>query len=89
MASDSLQTLTRVLKDRDIAFDRVALGKAYDNPESRPAIDEWVEEYLGPETLLSKDEAALYIIRHRRSKHRLTLILGIHSLSRAGKQTVR
>jgi len=61
MAQDNLQAILQILRDRGIACDRYALEKAYNDPEHRPAIDEWVEEYLGPETLLSKDEATLQV----------------------------
>ena len=60
MADDHFNTLINVLRDRDIAFDRNALEAAYNDPESQEVIQEWIKEYLTPETLLTKDEAASY-----------------------------
>ena len=61
MTTDHFDRLLRALKDRDIAYDRSALEKAYNNPEKRPAIDIWIQEYLTPDTLLTKNEVALLV----------------------------
>ncbi|TVY30784.1 hypothetical protein LHYA1_G000367 [Lachnellula hyalina] len=60
MANILFDDLTKILCDRDIPFDRDAIRSALNDPESQTAIREWMEEYLAPETLLTKDEAALY-----------------------------
>ncbi|TVY87763.1 hypothetical protein LAWI1_G003175, partial [Lachnellula willkommii] len=60
MANALLDDLTKILRDRDIPFDRDAIKSALKDPESQTAIREWMKEYLAPETLLTKDEAALY-----------------------------
>lgn len=60
MANNSFESLVGVLRDRDIPFDRDALKAAFDDPESQGAIEAWLQEFISPETLLSKDEAALY-----------------------------
>jgi hypothetical protein len=59
MADDLFNVLTKMLRDRDIPFDRDAISSALSDAESQTAIREWMEEYLAPETLLTKDEAAL------------------------------
>lgn len=59
MANTLFDDLTKILRDRDIPFDRDAIKSALKDPESQTAIREWMEEYLAPETLLTKDEAAL------------------------------
>ncbi|KAH7416882.1 hypothetical protein BKA64DRAFT_691421 [Cadophora sp. MPI-SDFR-AT-0126] len=60
MAEDSLQVLVKALRDRDLPFDREAIKSAFADPETQTAVQAWVEEYLSPETLLTKDEANLY-----------------------------
>lgn len=59
MSDPSLSALLMVLRDRDVPYDRDALKSAFEDPESQTAIQAWMEEYLGPETLLTKEEAAL------------------------------
>jgi hypothetical protein len=59
MAEDSYQTLLSILRDREIPFDRDAIKAAFNDPESQAAIQAWMEEYLTPETLLTRDEVAL------------------------------
>jgi hypothetical protein len=58
MADDLFNELTKILRDRDIAYDRDAIKSALSDPDGQTAIREWME-YLAPETLLTKDEAAL------------------------------
>ncbi|EHK96979.1 hypothetical protein M7I_7304 [Glarea lozoyensis 74030] len=60
MSDKSLEELVKILLDRDIPFDRDELRSAFKAPESRKAIQEWMQEYLTPETLLTKEEADLY-----------------------------
>jgi hypothetical protein len=52
-----LDTLIQVLRDRDIPYDRTALEVSYKDGETGPVIQDWIREYLTPETLLTKDEA--------------------------------
>lgn len=59
MSENNFDKLIRVLRERDIQHDPNALKKAYNDPENRPGIDEWIQEYLTPDTLLTKDEATL------------------------------
>jgi len=49
--------LVRVLRDHDVPYDREGVRAAC--REGGDAVREWVEEVLGEETLLSKDEANL------------------------------
>ncbi|KUJ19137.1 uncharacterized protein LY89DRAFT_716730 [Mollisia scopiformis] len=60
MADALSSTLIRILRDRDIPYDREAIKAAFADKESQTAVQAWIEEYLSPETLLTKDEAALY-----------------------------
>lgn len=59
MADILSSTLTKVLRDRDIPYDRDAIKAALANSESQTALQAYTEEYLSPETLLTKDEATL------------------------------
>lgn len=59
MAEDALQILVKALRDHDLPCDREAIKSAFADPESKTTIQAWVEEYLSPETLLTKDEANL------------------------------
>lgn len=59
MSDDHLQILIKTLRDHDLPYDREELKAAFAQPESQAAIQEWIEEFLSPETVLSKDEANL------------------------------
>lgn len=59
MADVLYNDLTKILRDRDIPFDRDAIKSALSESESQTAVREWMEEYLAPETLLTKDEVTL------------------------------
>jgi len=59
MAEDSYQTLLSILRDRDVPHDRDAIKAAFNDPDNQTAIQTWIQEYLTPETLLTRDEAAL------------------------------
>ena len=61
MGNHSFDYLLEVLRDRDISYDRETLQAAFNDPESQTAIQDWIDEYLSPETLLTKEEAALYV----------------------------
>ncbi|CAG8951684.1 hypothetical protein HYFRA_00005484 [Hymenoscyphus fraxineus] len=60
MADKLFEELATILRDRDVPYDREALKSVCRDPENQTAIREWMDEYLTPETLLTKDEAALY-----------------------------
>lgn len=61
MAYNLFEDLVNILRDRDVPYDRDALKSACKDLESQTAIREWMEEYLTPETLLTKDEVAVYV----------------------------
>ncbi|TAQ87728.1 hypothetical protein B7494_g3962 [Chlorociboria aeruginascens] len=60
MGNISFESLLDILRSRDIPFDRDALQTAFEDPDSQTAIQEWVQEFLSEDTLLTKEEAALY-----------------------------
>ncbi|OWP07460.1 hypothetical protein B2J93_4989 [Marssonina coronariae] len=60
MAENSLHVLLEALRDHDLPHNREALESAIADPESQTAIQDWIQEYLSRDTLLSRDEAALY-----------------------------
>ncbi|PSS28396.1 hypothetical protein M430DRAFT_47402 [Amorphotheca resinae ATCC 22711] len=60
MADNSFNSLIEVLHSHGVQYDHDALKSAFDDPESQATIEAWVQEYLSPETLLTKDEATLY-----------------------------
>lgn len=55
----SLNSLLKVLRDRDIPYDRESIKSAFDNPESQSTILAWMQEFLSSETMLTKEEVAL------------------------------
>ena len=59
MADNSLNSLLEILRDRDIPYSRDAIKAAFEDPESRAAVQAWMQEYLSPDTLLTRDEAIL------------------------------
>ncbi|TQS34091.1 hypothetical protein Golomagni_05540 [Golovinomyces magnicellulatus] len=84
MAEATLKNVTRILREREISFDHDLLKTALKDAKSRSKIQEWVDEYLSPETLLTKDE-----LRHftnltetgeaeRLSKEDLSLVLDLN-----------
>ncbi|KAK5721970.1 hypothetical protein LTR15_006565 [Elasticomyces elasticus] len=56
MAPNEHRHLLRVLDERNISLDPDDIAKAFANDETRPAITSWVQEYLSPATLLTKEE---------------------------------
>jgi hypothetical protein len=59
MSNPSLDSVLEILRDRDVSYDRDAIKSAFEDPEGQTAIQAWIEEYLGSETLLTKEEALL------------------------------
>lgn len=57
MGEKLLDSLQEVLKRYDVPFD----PDAFTDPAAQAEIQSFVDEYLGPETLLTKEEAALYV----------------------------
>ncbi|POS86726.1 hypothetical protein EPUL_001394 [Erysiphe pulchra] len=58
MAEALFKQITKVLHDRDILYDPDALRSVI--ASNITILQEWVEEYLSPDTLLSKDEHRLF-----------------------------
>ncbi|CAD6445129.1 68fd6bcd-2cf8-44c9-b331-eb9a73437df8 [Sclerotinia trifoliorum] len=58
MEGGNFEFLLQILEDYGIPFDRNTIKSDYSrNPA---AVEAWISKYLGPETLLTKDEVALY-----------------------------
>jgi hypothetical protein len=64
MTDKPFDELIQILRDRDIPFDRDALKAAFRAPETRNAMQDWMKEFLTPATLLTKEEATLYVYLH-------------------------
>ncbi len=60
---DPLEHLLLVLRERDIPLSRDDVQWAFDAPNTKETVEEWVKEYLGVDTLLSKDELELCALR--------------------------
>jgi hypothetical protein len=58
--SDELYTLLRVLKERGIALGEDDVAWAFESESNRAQAAAWVQKYLQPSTLLSKDELLFY-----------------------------
>jgi len=52
-------TLVEILNNHDLPYDRDAIQAAFDDADSQAAIQAWMQKYLTPDTLLTKDEATL------------------------------
>lgn len=52
---NSLETILKALRERDIPFDKNDIEAEL----KKDSVKAWVDEYLGEETLLSKEELAL------------------------------
>lgn len=51
-----MEVLLQVLRDHEISYDYDSIKAAFAEPE---LVEAWMDEYLGPETLLTKEEATL------------------------------
>ena len=60
MSDQSFNYLLEVLRDHDIPVDEDSLKRAFNDPKNQTAVSAWVEEYISPETILTKEEATLY-----------------------------
>ena len=65
MASKELYHLLRILDERDIALGRDDVAWAFDSLVTRDEVRSWVQEYLTPACLLSKDELRLSVHKIR------------------------
>ena len=60
MAEDSFNFLVHVLRNHDVPYDRDAIKSLFDDANNQATAQAWMQKHLSPETLLTKDEAALY-----------------------------
>lgn len=51
----ALETILNVLRERDIAFDKDVIVSEL----RKDSVRDWIDEYLGEETLLTKEELVL------------------------------
>ncbi|KAI9815562.1 MAG: hypothetical protein M1827_002696 [Pycnora praestabilis] len=73
--------LLAVLRERDIPLTRDDVGWAFDSPQTNGQVTQWVQQYLGAETLLSKEELELYsriaktdVVRNISANHDLSIV---------------
>lgn len=61
MESTKLQQekVIQAFKDRNLSFKRDDIEAAFKDPSTGPDNVKWVQEHLGPDTLLSREEATL------------------------------
>jgi len=59
MSTPSLESLLDMLRDYDVPHNRDAIKAAFEDPDSQTTIQDWMDEYLGPETLLTREEASM------------------------------
>jgi hypothetical protein len=59
MADSSFNRFLGILRDRDVPYNRDTIKSAFEDAENQTAIQAWMEEFLSPETLLTKEEATL------------------------------
>ena len=57
MVDDMFESLVQILQSHAVPYDRDVLKAAFDS-DSRTVVA-WMEEYTSPQTLLTKEEAAL------------------------------
>lgn len=54
-----MEVLLQALRDRESKLGKADVQKAFESSEQKEVISQWIQEYLNPATLLSKDEASL------------------------------
>jgi hypothetical protein len=59
--SPELARLLRVLDDRDLGLGHDDVAWAFESVNKKDALVSWVQEYLLPATLLTREEAALSV----------------------------
>lgn len=60
MAPKDMRDLLRVLAERDISVNESDIATAFESSKTRREAAEWVQEYLQPSTLLTKEELSFY-----------------------------
>jgi hypothetical protein len=61
MKHEQLDYLLRILEDRDINLGRDDIQWAFESSKTKGDASAWVEEYLKPATLLSREELELCV----------------------------
>lgn len=61
MAGKELDVLLCALEERDIDLDRDDVAWAFEAPETGAAVREWVQHFLSPACLLSREEWRLSV----------------------------
>ncbi len=56
-----LDRLLAALREQDIPLWRDDVEWAFKSQKTSKEVVEWVNQYIGPETVLSKEEAELYV----------------------------
>lgn len=59
MVEHSANSLIEILRERDVPYNRDEIKAVFEDPEQQTAIRAWMDEYLSPETLLTREEAIL------------------------------
>ncbi len=60
--SPELSRLLRVLDDSDLGLGHDDVAWAFESVNTKDSIASWVQEYLSPATLLTREEAALLVL---------------------------
>lgn len=55
------EKVIQAFKDRNLPFKREDIEGAFKDPSAGPNNARWVQEHLGPDTLLSKEETTLSV----------------------------
>lgn len=59
--SPELTRLLRVLEDRNIQLGQDDVAWAFESSTTSSPITTWIQEYLSPDTLLTREEVALLV----------------------------
>ena len=61
MSSSELEDLLSALKERYVNLDRDDVGWAFDSSKTRDDMSAWVQQFVSPATLLTREELTLYV----------------------------
>lgn len=62
MVSAGVQYLLRVIEERDVPLGHDDIAWAFEGA-TQYEVESWIQEYLGPSSLLTKEELTLYTYR--------------------------
>jgi hypothetical protein len=60
MSQDRQSRLKHVLDVRGLSLDPGDIATVFESPATKDQLCRWIDEYLSPETLLTKEELVLY-----------------------------